>query len=73
MNSHASNKVRGITWAWAALTLILFCWLGLLVFKAGPILQDLGPLLSAATKLAITYGSLGLPFFGVVAAGLMIL
>ena len=73
MNSRTSNRVRGTTWAFAALALILFCWLGLLTFKVGPIFNGLESRLRIDTRLVLAYGPLGLPLFGVVAAGGVIL
>lgn len=73
MNSQPVRRVRGTTWALAALALILFCWLGFAVAKLSTIFDGLSVPLPLVMKLMISYGSLGLPLFGVVAAGLMIL
>ena len=73
MKSRSGNRVRGTTWAFAALVLILFCWLGLLTVKVGPIFHGLELHLRIDTRPVLTYGALGLPLFGVVAAGVMIL
>jgi hypothetical protein len=73
MNSGTSNRVRGTTWAVAALVLILFCWLGFAITKFLAIFQGLETRLPNDLRLVVTYGSVGVPVLGLVAAALILL
>jgi hypothetical protein len=73
MRSHTSNGVRGTTWVFALLSLILFCWLGLLTSKCRPIFNGLELAIRIDTRLALTYGPIGLPLFGLLLASLFTL
>jgi len=73
MKRNTAMRVRGTTWAFAALCLIAFCWLGLAASRFAPIFQGLEPRLPMDTRLVVTYGAVWLPIFGVVAALVVIL
>ena len=73
MNSRTSNRVRGTTWAFAVLALILFCWLGFAIAKLSTIFQGLRMPLPIAARLVMTYGPVGLPVLGGTAAALILL
>jgi hypothetical protein len=73
MRSGTSNRVRGTTWVFAVLALSLFCWLGVLTFKCRPIFNGLEFAMRIDTSLAVTYGPIGLPLFGMLVASVFTL
>ena len=73
MNGRAGNRVRGTTYAFAALVLALFCWLGFAIAKCSTIFEGLEARLPLQLKLVVICGPVGLPLLGVVAAALILL
>jgi hypothetical protein len=73
MTSRTTSRIRGTTWAFAALALISFCWLGFAVTKFSTIFQGLRVPLPIDLRLVVTCGPVGLPVLGIVVAGLIIL
>ena len=55
------------------LTLILFCWLAFAIAKLSTIFQGLRMPWTITETLLMTYGPIGLPVLGAVAAALMLL
>jgi hypothetical protein len=60
-------------WALAAVSLIVFCWLGFAAVRFGEIFKGLEVDLPVATQLAFAYGPIAFPVVGIAAAALLIL
>jgi hypothetical protein len=74
MNRHITLRLGRQTWAISVGFLLAFCWLGWAAVRFGSIFQgmDIERSLPAANWLALAYGPIAFPLFGVVAAAAFI-
>jgi len=75
VNRHSAIRVSRESWAIAIGFLVAFCWLGWAAVRFGSIFDgmDIHRSLPIVNRLALTYGPIAFPLFGVLAAAATIL